>query len=315
MRPLGGTGIDVPEIALGTWGLSGDGYGPCTPENARATIEAAIDAGSTFIDTAPAYGRGVMETLIGDVLESRGRRAALVCVRIGLEREEGANAARKNFEPDGITAQVEASLKRLRTDHVDAFALHKPLVSTMKRAEPIEALRALKSSGKARTVGVSAGSADVARIALKLGVDFVMIPYNLLYPRLAHVISGELLNTNAGLIVHSPLAYGLLAGTWAADRAFGDDDHRRNRWTQAEIARRIRQREAARFIVHDSVKTLADGALRFVLANRMVSTAVVGSRTPEQARQNAGAAPELPYMQDQDLGTLSTRMQEEGIEF
>jgi aryl-alcohol dehydrogenase-like predicted oxidoreductase len=314
-RKLGNSGIEVGEIGLGTWGLSGDGYGPVEPAVARATLEAALEAGSTFVETAACYGReGATERLIGQVLRERGREAAFVATRIGVDRE-AAGGPRKRFDKAGLLALAEGSLRRLDTEYVDAFLLHNPLPETVRVPEVFEALRGLRDQGKARLVGVSVGSIAVARAALRHPIDLIELPYNLLYPKLLHTLAADLASAGVGVIVRSPLAYGLLAGTWAADRHFGDGDHRAERWSPAELARRIRQREAARFLVKGEVHSLREAAIRYVLSNHLVSVAVVGARTPEQARENAHAADTLPYLETSVLANIGARMNDEGVEY
>jgi aryl-alcohol dehydrogenase-like predicted oxidoreductase len=314
-RKLGKSGIEVGELGIGTWSVSGEGYGPIGPGVARATVEAALDEGVTFIDTAGCYGPdGAVERAIGLALQGRDRDALFVATRIGVDRS-GPGVPRKRFDPDGIAALAEASLRRLGGDYVDAFLLHNPLPATLENKWVFDRLRELQRQGKARLVGVSAGSLAAARAALRHGVDLIELPYNLLHPRLLHALAGELATAEVGVIVRSPLAYGLLAGTWAADRRFADGDHRNERWTPAELARRVRQREAARFLVQGEIKSLREAAIRYVLANHLVSVCVVGARTPVQAKENAHAADTLPYLPDDALATIATRMRDEGIEF
>src|SRR5262245_42485771 len=135
-RQLGRSGITVGEIGLGTWGLSGEGYGPIEPGVARATVEAAISAGGNFIETAACYGPdGAVETRPGEVRRDRGRDSLVIATRLGVERPAGG-APRKVFDAVSLVAAAEASLKRLGTDHVDAFVLHNPLASTLYQSEP-----------------------------------------------------------------------------------------------------------------------------------------------------------------------------------
>lgn len=314
-RKLGRSDLEVGEIGLGTWGLSGESYGPVEPEVCRRTIEAALDAGVTFIDTAGCYGPGgAVEKTIGEVLRARGRSAAVVATRIGVDREAPTGPC-KRFDREGLVALAEASLRRLGTDYVDVFLLHNPLPETVRRSEAFETLRTLRDQGKTRLIGVSAGSVTVARLSLHQGIDVIELPYNLLYPRLLHSLTGEIAAAGVGVVVRSPLAYGLLAGTWAADRKFSEGDHRAERWSQAELARRVRQREAARFLVHGEVRSLREAAIRFVLANHLVSVVVVGARTPEQAVENARAAETLPYLPTEDLASIGQRLYQAGVDY
>ena len=315
-RQLGSSGIEMGEIGLGTWSLSGEGYGPMDLRLARKTIEAAMMEGVSFVETAGCYGPdGAIERLLGEILRDHGRKALFVCTRIGVDRGPDLAISRKRFDRAGLLALADASLARLGTDRVDAFMLHNPLTETLTdpRQVAMNALRELRTRGSARLIGVSVTSADTARAALAAGVDLIELPYSLLYPTLLHLLSGLIAAKKVGVIVRSPLAYGLLGGTWGADRKFVDNDHRRDRWTPAELARRVRQRDAAKVLIHEHVKTLSDAAIRFVLSNKLVSVAVVGARTPAHAVANAHATDVLPYLAGDDLSTIGERMRANGV--
>lgn len=314
-RTLGRSGIEVGEIGLGTWGLSGESYGRIDPDYAKRTIEIALDEGTNFIDTAGAYGPdGAVEMMIGDVLESRDRDSVLVCTRIGVDRD-GEAGSQKFFDRISLDELTAMSLKRMKLDHVDVLLLHNPLPETLKSSEPMQTLAMLRKSGRTRLIGASVSSITAGKLALAGGADVIMLPYNALFPKLMHKLAADIATSQAGVLVRSPLAYGLLGGAWHADQKFTDDDHRGNRWGPAELARRVRQRESLRLAMRNGQRTMAEAAIRFVLSNSMVSCCVVGSRTPEMARSNAHACDERPALSDEELNTLGERLQEEGIEF
>lgn len=300
------------EVGLGTWSLSGDGYGPVPREDARRTLEAALDEGVTLLETADCYAEGAVEELIGDVLRERGRDKALVSTRVGVDRS--GEVTRKCFTPEYLTRACEASLKRLKTDHVDALVLHNPLQSTLMRGETWEALGALKQAGKARLVGASVGSVEAGEAAVAAGADLLVVPYNLFFPRLLHRLSGTLSGGVVAVVVRSPLGYGVLADTWGAQRRFRDDDHRLYRWSAADLARRVRQREALRPLLKGDVRSLRELALRYVLANGLVSAVVPGARTPDHARDNARAAATLPYLAEHELMSVGQLLASAGVE-
>ncbi len=311
MRVLGQSGVMVGEVGLGTWGFSGEGYGPIDKQTVADTLAAAADEGVTFLETADCYAGGWVERAIGDFLRGRNRERFVVSTRIGVDRR--AATPRKDFSAKYLTAACDASLERLGTEAVDVLALHNPLTETLTRGEAWAALERLRQAGKAKLLGVSAGSVAQARAALSLGADVLIVPYNVLYSGLLHAVSGEVVSTGAAVVARSPLAYGLLGDGWTASRRFDDEDHRSYRWTAAEFGRRVRQREAVRMLVHDTVKTLPEAALRSVLSNGLVSVVVPGARTPEQARANAHAADVLPYLEDNDLAGLPAVLARAGV--
>ncbi len=313
-RTLGRTAIEVSEIGLGCWGLSGEGYGEVSREEARATIDAALDEGCTVLELAHCYGdKGrEVDTIIGEALEGRDRSKIRIVLRIGVDRE--ASPPRKRFDRGSLMRMLESSLSRLRTNYVDVLLLHNPLVSTLERSfDPLDALASFRERGMATAMGVSAGSFDVASVALKQSIDVIELPYNVLAPRLLHALLPEITRSQVGIIVRSPLAYGLLADGFEVERQFAPGDHRIERWSPEDIGRRMRQREVLRPFVKDSVLSLREAAIRYVLANHMVGCTVVGARTPDMARQNAHAADELPYLDPAVFSTLAQRLEEEGI--
>lgn len=300
------------EIGLGTWGISGDGYGPVDEPTARATLDAALDEGCSLIETCDAYAEGNVERWIGAAVKARGRDKVVISTRIGIDR--GAAPPIKRFTPKYLRAATEASLRRLMVETVDCLVLHNPTISTLTLGEAWDAMKSLKSEGKARAIGVSVSTIAQGAAALDLDPDVMVLPYNLYFPNVLHGLAGRLGGGKVGVIVRSPLAYGLLGDGWSASRRFSDDDHRAYRWGPADIAARMRQREELRTIVRGDIATLRAAALRYVLSNGLVGCVVPGARTPEQARENAHAADTLPYLHPDDLASMGKLLSGIGID-
>lgn len=311
-RALGRSGLEVGEVGLGTWGLSGEGYGPCDAATARATLAAAADAGCTFFETSDCYALGETQQLLGELKKERGASKVFVSSRVGIDRETGG-MPRRDFSAKYLTLACERSLKRLGVERLDAAVLHNPTVDTLRRGEAWMCLRAMQQQGKVGMAGVSVSTVEAGRAAVEVGAELIVLPYNLLFPTLLHQLSGEVVSGTA-VVVRSPYAYGLLADGWDATRRFDDDDHRTYRWTTQDLVRRVKQREVLRALVHDEVRTLREAALRYVLANHLVSVVVPGARTPEQARQNAEAVAGPPYLPDGDLAQIGAILRDAGIE-
>jgi len=304
--------VEVPEVGLGTWSLSGEGYGPVEPDDARRVLETAVEEGCAFFETADCYGEGRVESLIGEVLEARGRAAAFVSTRVGVDR--AGELTRKNFTPKYLTAACERSLERLRTDHVDALVLHNPQVGTITLGDAWRCLEELKAAGKARAIGVSVSTVEAGEAAAALAPDLLVVPYNLLFSQVLHRLAGVVSAGPIGVVARSPYGYGVLADTWGASRRFRDDDHRMYRWGASDLARRVKQREALRDLVADGVPSLRALALRYVLANQLVTVAVPGARTPEHVRDNAHLADELPYLPERALASVGQRLRDVGAD-
>ncbi len=310
-RNLGRSGVAVGEIGLGTWGLSGEGYGPVDDAAVTATLDAAAEAGVTFFETADTYAEGKTLEAVGDLKKRRPNDNLVASVRVGLDRS--GTVPQKNFSPRFIRASCEGALRRLGADCVDVLVLHNPLAVTLTQGDAWRAMRDLQTEGKARLIGVSLSSESQGLAAVHLRPDLVVLPYNLLFPQVLNSLAGELSVSGVGVVARSPLAYGVLADTWGATRRFTDVDHRTYRWMSSDLVVRMKQREALRALVHDEVRSMREAAIRYVLANKLVSVVVPGARTPDQARENATAAESLPYLPPKDLAGVGPLLSDIGV--
>lgn len=314
MRALGKTGLRVSEMALGTWGLSGDGYGPVESAEQERVVRRALEMGLSLIDTADAYGAGQMESLIGRVLQDTARDAVVV-TKGGIDRT--TSPPRKRFDRTYLRACVQRSLRRLRLEFIDVYLLHNPslAVLTAEPSEAIDTLLELKNEGKIGHWGVSVGDVAVGRAALRKGAEVVELAYNLLHPSDLHRLAGEVVVAGAGVLARSTLSYGMLAGAWSKEHEFGPADHRADRWTRIEFERRIEQLSALRFLVNGDVRTMTAAAIRFVLSNSIVSCAVLGPRSVSQLEdivRDVGMGP--IYLRDADLGRIPRVLESVGID-
>ncbi len=309
-RVLGKTGLVVSELSLGTWGLAGEAYGPVSEEDAEAVIRRALELGITLFDTADAYGAGRMEKLLGKVIGTRDD--VIVATRIGIDRSQ--DPPRKRFDHAWLRDAVERSARRMGKRVLPLVMLHNPSMQAMAMDEGPELLQTMVKEGVIKHWGVSAGDSAIARMAIDKGADVVSLAYGLFHAVDVHRLSGELMVSRTALLVHSVLAYGLLAGMWSRDRLFVAPDHRSERWTRPELEERIKNLDAVRFLVRDDVLTLRAAAVRFALANHVVSSTILGPRTVEQLDQlvrEAGGGP--TYLPDQDLIALPRALAKIGV--
>jgi len=309
-RPLGKTGLVVSELAIGTWGLSGDSYGAVSEEEAEVVLRRAVEMGFTLIDTSDAYGAGKMERLCGKLVKDNPELT--IVTKGGVDRS--TDPPRKVFTPEHIRRCVERSLKRLGLEALPLFLLHGPTADTLHNGEAVATMHTLVKEGLVRHWGVAAGDEDIARAAVDKGAEVIELAYNLLHPIDLHRISGDIMVAGCGVLVRSVLAHGLLGGMWAKDRSFPDGDHRTERWTRMELETRVDQLDAVRFLVKGDVHTLRGAAVRYTLANHLVSAAVLGARTKEQLEQlvrETGGGPR--YLPDEDLRQLPRALDKVGI--
>lgn len=303
---------ETTELSLGTWGLSGEGYGPVSDAEADAVIDRAAELGINLFDTCDAYAHGDMESRLGKRLAGVESQTYVV-TRVGTDRSD-PSAPKKNFEPDYLRKAVERSAERLRRDRVDVVLLHNPAASTVERGEATGVLVELQEAGKIGAWGVSAGSREVAVAAVESGAGVLSVPYNIFYSHALNVVAAEVAMRGISVLAHSVLGYGLLTSHWGPDRTFDEGDHRRDRWTPSTLRKRIEQLQVIRDLVGGEIVTPRAAALRFVLSNSLVTTAVLGPRTTAQLDQlirEAGSGP--PYLPDKMLADLPSKLIAVGI--
>jgi len=298
-------------MSLGTWGLSGDAYGPIDQPVQERVIRRALEMGVSVIDTADSYGGGQMERLIGRAIADR--RDVVIVTKGGTDR--ATSPPRKRFDGPYLRERVEASLRRLAREPIDVYLLHNPSQNVIENSEAIDQLLELKKEGKIAHWGLSAGDVEVGRSALRRGAEVIELPYNLVYASDLHRLAGEVMVSGAGVLARSTLAYGLLSGSWTEEKDFPPGDHRADRWSKPELGLRLEQLGAVRFLVRGDVPTMRSAAVRFVLSNNIVSSAVLGPRNVEQLEdivREVGMGPF--YLTDEDLMRIPRAFQAVGIE-
>lgn len=305
-RTLGKSGLQVSELGLGTWGLSGEGYGPVEQLDVERTVERARAVDINFFDTADLYG--FRADGAGERFESRlgrllaGDDDAIICTKGGNDVD--AAPPRKRFDRAFLETSAEKSAERLKRKP-DLYLLHNPSLQALQGGEAVDTLKALAKQRVIGEWGVSASDAKTASAAIELGAPVVELGYNILCSGDLHSIAGELLEARVGVITRSPLAYGLLCGLWSPGKTFVEGDHRRDRWTPEVLTARLAHVAALRPLVRGEVHTLRSAALRYVLANLLVGTCVVGVRNAAQLEGNVRAIGDgAPYLDDADLARI-----------
>lgn len=298
----------MSELALGTWGLSGDGYGPVAESEIDRVIARAVELGVTLFDTADVYGGGTMEKRLGAGVPSYAR----IVTKLGTDLS--TTPPRKRFDAVYVREAFERSQERLGCDRIEVVLLHNPSSSALATGEAVGVLKELKEAGRLRAWGVAAGSAEVARAGLEQGAGVLELAYNAFCAKDLHSITDRLMTHGVAVLARSVLAHGLLTGHWSAEREFNAGDHRAERWTRAELKHRLEQLDTLRPLVTGSVTSLRAAALRFVLSNELVTSAVLGPRSVAQLDQlvrEAGSGP--PYLRDTALAELASRLRSAGL--
>jgi len=295
-REFGHTGVHVSPITLGSWPMSGDRYGPIDDSAAVQTIRRAHEEGISSFDTAPGYGSGHAEETLGAALVDR-RAAAIVTTKCGIVPAAGGQPGR-NSSRASMLAEIDASLRRLRTDHVDVYLVHWPDPHT-PLAETMATMDEIQRAGKTRLVGVSNFDVPLLEQCLKLRpIDVLQVGYNLFDRRMEREVFPFCRAHGIGVMAYGSLAYGLLTGAFTEDTTFDSADWRArgvafgqpilggdNFKANVRLVNRLRDEVAA-----PRGLTVAQLALAWVLRNPAVTTAMVGARVPAEIEENVGAA-------------------------
>lgn len=290
-RTLGRTGIEVSEIGLGCWGIGGASFRGGQPSGwsgadimqSLETVRKAWEVGVTFYDTADVYGRGKSEVLVGLGLLGH-KQEAVIATKVG----NGMALPGKDFSAEYIRGALDASLTRLEVDCIDLYQLHGPSVETMTD-ELFGLMGELKASGKIRAWGVSIGTIEEGMRAVEGGAETIQLVYNILQQQIGDVIFPVAQEKGVGIIARVPLASGWLTGKYTAQTVFPPDDHRSQRYPPdraAETAAKVAQLD---FLLEEA-DSLAEAALRFVLAQPAVSTVIPGAKSPAQVVENVKAS-------------------------
>ena len=275
-RKIGNTDIEVTVVGLGCWPMGAGYWGACDDADSIRTIHKALDIGINFLDTAPAYNRGHSEQVVGKGLAGRSADVIL--------------STKVAAAPDRIRPSLETSLERLQTDYVDVFFVHWPNRS-QPLAKTMEILEALRREGRIRAVGVSNFTVEMMAMASKYGtIDVVQPPYNLIWRFIEDDVRPYSETHNMGIVTYSSLAQGLLTGTLRLDTAFRGDDQRPRSilWQPENYGKCLYTVERLRPIAESLGIPLSQLALRWLISQPGVTSALVGARLPDEIAEDAG---------------------------
>jgi methylglyoxal reductase len=317
MRPLGESGIQASVIGFGAWAAGGWTWGGADDQESIRAIHAFLDAGGNLVDTAPIYGFGHSEEVVGkaiagrrdrvvlatkctmrwDLTDAQKRRAKKKFSTNEKNIDESGKSSEKSFDVyiysgrDGLFEEVERSLKRLGTDHIDLYQTHWQDDST-----PIEermgALEDLKRQGKIRAIGVSNATPEQIDDYKKFGrVDSDQEQYSMLDRKMGKTNLPKCLRDGVAFLAYSPLAQGLLTGKIAPDREYPEGDQRRGkpRFKPDNVKKVQAMLDPMRPIVEKHHLSLTQLTMAWTFAQPGCSHGLCGARDPKQAIDNAGA--------------------------
>lgn len=286
-RKLGSDGPELTTIGFGCWAMGGNGrgdvggWGPQDDRESTEAIHVALDHGISWFDTAAVYGMGHSEEVLGKALGAR-RADVVVATKFGLVwDEQGHLTNRASY--DSVIEECDASLKRLGTDYIDLYQQHWPDMVGTPVEETMRALDDLIKAGKVRFAGVSNFDLPLLKRALTVRhVDSLQPQYNLFTRDVEQQILPFCQEHGIGVVAYSPLASGLLGGTYTADKTFDESDWRAHSpdFTGEGLRRNLDKVNRLRAIADREGKTVPQLAVAWVLSHPAVTSAIVGVRKP-----------------------------------
>lgn len=290
------TDIQLSSIGLGTWAIGGGGYnfgwGPQDDKQSIDTIHRSIDLGINWIDTAPVYGLGHSEEMVGQAIKGK-RDKVIISTKCGIVWGTDRNIA-FNLDKQSVRSEVDESLKRLRIDVIDLYQIHKPMPEE-KIQEAWGVLADLVKEGKIRYAGVSSFTLEQLKQVQPIHpVAFLQPEYNMLQPAIEQEILAYCAAHHIGVIVYSPMCSGLLTGKFTREKveSLPADDWRRSTspyFQEPYFNAHLQLVEKLRPIAERNNKTLSQLAIAWTLKRPEVTSAIVGARRPSQIEQTAPA--------------------------
>ena len=305
-RNIATTDLKVSAITFGAWAAGGWMWGKTDSNEAIEAIKAAYDHGMTSIDTAPIYGQGTSEKIVGEAIRGIPRDKVQLLTKYGMrwDSQEG-QLAMKSKNNDGkpidiykfagkesIIKECEDSLKRLGTDYIDLYQIHWPDVTT-PLSETFEAIAQLIKDGKIRYAGVcnySAHLMDEAEDYIKLVSN--QIPFSMVNRGVEKETIPYCIKNEKSILAYSPMERGLLTGKITTDYKFQEGDHRANNhfFSPENVKKTNAFLKKIKPIAQDKGATLAQLVLKWTIEHPGITVALAGARNARQSVQNAGAA-------------------------
>ncbi|RAJ78970.1 aryl-alcohol dehydrogenase-like predicted oxidoreductase [Chitinophaga dinghuensis] len=304
-RKLGNTTLELSAITYGAFAIGGNMWGGNEKKDSIASVKASIDNGVTTLDTAPFYGFGLSEEMIGEAIKGYDRTKIQLLTKFGLVWDN-SNQGKGEFFFDAeeagkkmpvykyaskanVVKEVEESLQRLQTDYIDLLQIHWP-DSTTPIAETMEALEMLLQQGKIRAAGVSNYSVDqLAEARNTVNIASNQVGYSMLNRGIEEELVPYALKNDVGIIVYSPMERGLLTGKYFKEGKLKDNDHRNGYFQQFDLPKVKTFLDTIAPIAEAKNATLSQLVLRWTSLQPAITVVLAGARNAEQAMANAKA--------------------------
>ncbi|MEX0994899.1 MAG: aldo/keto reductase [Balneolaceae bacterium] len=302
-RKLGDTDLTLSAVTFGAWAAGGWMWGGTEQNQAVEAIRASYECGATSIDTAPIYGQGLSEKIVGRAIKDLPRDQVQVLTKYGMRWDKKKGEFHfKSVDNDGnpidvykhaskerVIKECEASLKRIGIDYIDLYQIHWP-DDTTPVEETMEAVLRLKEQGKIREAGVC--NYDVSRMEKAenvLSLASNQVPYSMLRRDIEEDVVPYCMENNKGILAYSPLQRGILTGKMSPGYEFKEGDTRADEkyYTDENIIRTNRFLNKIKPIAEEKNATLAQLVIQWTLQQPGITIALAGARNPDQAVQNA----------------------------
>ena len=311
-RKLGSSDLEITSIGLGTWAIGGWMWGGQDDAQSISAIQAAVDHGVNWIDTAPIYGSGHSEKVVGEALKTLpANRRPLIFTKFGLG--DNSDKPNKSSAPQEIIAECEASLKRLGVERIDLYQLHWPTPQPI--AETAAACQKLLKAGKIRAIGVSNFSVEQLNEWRASGVPLhsLQSPYSILRPAAAKDVLPWCAKNGVGAIAYSPLLRGMLFGTWSKDKTFPADDGRATHkdYKGPRFQRHLQAIDELKVLAGKSGLSCPQLCVGALLHTPGLTGCIVGARNARQGALIAGLGVTVTAEQEADVWDVIERLQKE----
>lgn len=301
-RRFGNTGLEVSEIGFGAWAIGGS-WGDQKKEDSLEGLEAALERGVNFIDTAAGYGDGKSERIIGEFLKSRSE-SVFVCTKTppapGKWPPSPYCKIEERYSEKYLRENVEERLRNLQAESLDILLLHTWTRAWNDRPLALAILQKMKAEGLIKHIGISTPEHDqncVIQLMRDGMVDVLQVIYNIFEQEPAAQLFPVALETGTGIIVRVAFDEGVLTGKYTGKESFGPDDFRSNYYAGDRLERGVKRTEKIKEEFGNSAYSMPELALKFALQHPAVSTVIPGIRNQRQALQNTSVS-DLPDLSE-----------------
>lgn len=310
-RRLGDTDIRISEVGFGVWTVSTGWWGEVDDERSVRLMRLAHERGINYFDTADTYGSGKGETLLADAF-GHMRDDIVISTKIGYDfyahtERRGQQERPQDWSEDFIRFALEQSLKRLGTDYIDFLQLHNTKMDAIENEALFSLMEEFQREGKIRTYGIALGPKigwleEGIKAMRERNVSGVQMIYNVLEQDPGRDLIRTARETDTSLFVRVPHSSGMLEGKYTKDTTFAKNDHRRHR-PKEWLLDGLKKVEQLGFLTKSGERTLAQAALKFILASPEVTSTLPNIYDAEQLEEFA-AAPETPDLTEEELSRI-----------